>query len=188
MKPRRNNRGFTLIELLVVLAVIAILGVAFGATWLSNRPHYRLTAAARDLVSDIRFIRANAVKEGVTATIATIDFTSNKGYTVLDADGNTVATRDYTAKEYQGVEFSGGTPSDLYACSDGRLDTTAPSSSDGCGTMATVPIVLTQTELTPAETRTVCVFSTGAVSCWTGTIDQNQCDDPSTIPAEIVRC
>lgn len=49
-----RDRGFTLIELLVVIAIIAILVVALGGYWLSNRPHYRLMSAARDLASDMR--------------------------------------------------------------------------------------------------------------------------------------
>ncbi len=98
-----GHDGFTLIELLVTLAVLLILIIAFGAYYLAGRPHARLASAANDLVSDIRLIRADAVKRGVTSgtgkdplgvctttdgtqpPISCIDFTSTTRYRVVRA-------------------------------------------------------------------------------------------------------
>lgn len=64
-----RDRGFTLIELLVVIAIIAILVVALGGYWLSNRPHYRLMSAARDLASDMRTAKQLAANRSVQTRI-----------------------------------------------------------------------------------------------------------------------
>ena len=69
MRSRTGQKGFTLIELLVVIAVIAILVVALGAYWLSNRPHYRLMSAARDLASDMRKAKSLATNRSLQTRI-----------------------------------------------------------------------------------------------------------------------
>jgi prepilin-type N-terminal cleavage/methylation domain-containing protein len=167
-KASSGNGGFTLIELLVAMAVLLILIIAFGAYWLAGRPHARLASAANDLVSDIRAIRTDAGKRGVTSGVGTdavcktttgppiacIDFTSTTRYRVVDATGTTVAIRQFNptlavageigrSGEYQGAVFSAA-PTDIFACSSGMFNVlvAAPASSSACDSQATSAIIL----------------------------------------------
>lgn len=167
-KASSGNGGFTLIELLVAMAVLLILIIAFGAYYLAGRPHARLASAANDLVSDIRWIRGDAGKRGVTAgvgidpvctttsgpPIACIDFTSVTRYRVVDATGTVMTTRQFNPSlavageigrsgEYQAVVFT-AVPTDLFACSSGMINAlaSAPFNSSSCASQATRAIVL----------------------------------------------
>ncbi len=182
-----GHDGFTLIELLVTLAVLLILIVAFGAYYVSNRPHARLANAANDLLSDIRLIRGDAVKRGVTATVATIDFTSTTRYRVVDAAGVANPIRNFvptagevgSGGEYLGVSFV-AQPLDLFACSSGTVNAlaAAPANSGACTSTDPAPIQIRHPNVpdgiwplgsTHVETRTICITFAGAVSCWRGT-------------------
>lgn len=214
-KAAVGNGGFTLIELLVALAVLLILIIAFGAYYLAGRPHARLANAANDLVSDIRLVRGEAVKRGSAAVCSTgnpgimaIRFTSTTRYQI-GCDETPLATpleevlftRNYVptagemgaSGEYDNnlVSFN-ALPAAMFACSSGTVNTAAPANSASCTSAATVAIQLTHADVdvwtagNQPETRTVCVTSSGAVTCWRASLAAlGSCDAPA---AGTLRC
>lgn len=68
--PRRARRGFTMIELFVGVAIVAIilaLGVPSLRNWLVAQ---RVSSVATELVTDMRYARAEAISANVQAFIA----------------------------------------------------------------------------------------------------------------------
>ncbi|HTN42569.1 MAG TPA: GspH/FimT family pseudopilin [Nitrospiria bacterium] len=57
------QQGSTLTELLIVMAVAGILCGLASVSFISQLPHHRLTSAARDVVSDLRWARQLALAE-----------------------------------------------------------------------------------------------------------------------------
>lgn len=83
-RPVRLNQGFTLLELIVVL-VIVVLGFAAIATNISSgNETTQLKAAARDIVSALRYARGQALISHDETTL-TFDLTENT-YTVSSRD------------------------------------------------------------------------------------------------------
>jgi len=184
MRPHTGQKGFTLIELLVVIAVIAILVVALGAYWLSNRPHYRLMSAARDLASDMRKAKSLAANRSVQTRI---DFSPaapdeppgcagptyvvqlgnlQTGSTVWTTVGNpalelpSICRRFGAVEEYNGVAL---TP----VATDPVVFQTNGTVTDNAGTLVAVVAVLTQTQganCPPCETSTVTLSAGGSVT------------------------
>jgi len=60
----KSESGYSLIELLIVLAIIAVLTGLAQASFTAQLPHLRLKAAARTLVSDLRWARQLAIAQG----------------------------------------------------------------------------------------------------------------------------
>ncbi|MFQ5455733.1 MAG: GspH/FimT family pseudopilin [Nitrospirota bacterium] len=58
-----EEKGYTFIELLVVIGITGIITVIGISTITPKIPHYRLNAAARALVSDLRLARQMAITE-----------------------------------------------------------------------------------------------------------------------------
>lgn len=68
--PRRARRGFTMIELFVGVAIVAIilaLGVPSLRNWLVAQ---RVASVATELVTDMRYARAEAISANVRAFVA----------------------------------------------------------------------------------------------------------------------
>jgi general secretion pathway protein H len=76
-------RGFTLLELIVVLFIV-VLGFSVVAANLSGNNSTEIKAAARDIVSALRYARGQALMSHREATV-TLDLTGNT-YTVSGRD------------------------------------------------------------------------------------------------------
>lgn len=83
-------------------------------------------------------------------------------------------------------------PANMFACSSGMVNTAAPANSGSCVSAATVAIQLTHADVdvwtagNQPETRTVCVTSSGAVTCWRASLAAlGSCDAPA---AGTLRC
>ena len=78
-----NQRGLTLTEMMTVLAILTILATIGVGSFMSSLPRYRLNATARDLVSDMRLARQQAVTENRQYAVR---FTSTSSYEVVRGD------------------------------------------------------------------------------------------------------
>ncbi len=58
-----TQKGFSLIELIIVMVITGILSGLASVTFSSQLPHHRLSHAARDIVSDLRWARQLALAE-----------------------------------------------------------------------------------------------------------------------------
>ena len=73
MKLKMKNcytKGFTLIEVMVVLAVFLVLTGTAVIGFRSQTDRFRLHHAVRSLVSDLRWARHLAIKEGVPIRVS----------------------------------------------------------------------------------------------------------------------
>ena len=59
----RNKGGFTAIELMVAVGILGILMTLAMVSQSKLLPHYRLSAASRQVVTDVRLLRAKAVSQ-----------------------------------------------------------------------------------------------------------------------------
>lgn len=59
----RDRRGWTAIELLVVVGILALLFTFGNLVQSQVLPHYRLSAATRQVVSDLRLLRTKAISQ-----------------------------------------------------------------------------------------------------------------------------
>lgn len=135
--------------------------------------------------------------------ISCIDFTAVTRYRVVDAAGTQVLVRNYiptagelgASGEYDNNMISFvAPPLDLFACSNGMVNALAAAPADNinsCVPAGTVAIQLTHVDVdvwtagNQPETRTVCLTSSGAATCWRGTLTPALCDAP---PAGTLRC
>lgn len=60
----RPGRGFTLIEVLVVIALIALIGSMTAVAMSGGLQGIRLRAASKDIASQLRYTRAQAIASG----------------------------------------------------------------------------------------------------------------------------
>lgn len=72
----RLHAGFTLLELLIVLSIMALGYGAVAVTVSSGNEVLALNAAARDIVSGLRYVRSQAMLAHESATLA-LDLKSN---------------------------------------------------------------------------------------------------------------
>ena len=59
----RNRAGWTAIELMVVIGILGIVMTVATVSQSRLLPHYRLSAATRQVVTDVRLLRAKAISQ-----------------------------------------------------------------------------------------------------------------------------
>jgi len=114
----RNQRGLTLIELMVVVAIIGILSGVATVSHLSHLPHKRLMGAVNEVMSDMRYARAQAAREGKHYMVCFYPGTSTMSVARVDvlplinqtctAAGATIIHTDNLAARFPGVTYSVG--------------------------------------------------------------------------------
>jgi type IV fimbrial biogenesis protein FimT len=80
-KKRRAESGFSLIELMVTAAILTIITVIAIPTFSNWLPNHRLSSAARDLVSNLRKAKMDAIKSN---TFSCVRFRQQIGATTWD--------------------------------------------------------------------------------------------------------
>ncbi len=83
------KKGFTLIEILVAIGILAILSIVSWAALSSLQPSLKLSAASRDLTSDLRYSQQLAVTEQINYGIS---FSTTSAHYYLDRFGTTTQT------------------------------------------------------------------------------------------------
>lgn len=91
-----NKRGFSLLEMLIVVAMISILTAVAATSIKDNLPQYRLSGAARRVMTDLMLARMTAVSKNADQIVT---FTTT-GYT-----GGVAAN---ISTEFKGVTLSTG--------------------------------------------------------------------------------
>jgi len=162
----KDERGVNLIELMAVVAVAAIVTAIAVPTYFSYLPFLKVRSAARDLMSDLRYTRQQAVTKNKDQRLR---FTSETAYVVecydcpeLADDWRTIKTVDLTAN-YSDIGRTA--PADVAAAvvyfkPNGGLD----DSEMGVVTDAD-PFTLTLTHEETGEARTIKINGVGRV--WT---------------------
>jgi type II secretion system protein H len=108
---RKSVNGFTLVELLIVIAIIGIVASIASFAWQNYVRNTNLKTAARELTSDIQFMKGKAIaRNDLTYTI---DFnTGDNTYTMLE--GATTLREKKLADIGEGIQFDeialGGIP------------------------------------------------------------------------------
>lgn len=129
MAKIKENTGFTLLELMLVVVIISIgASVAFFSIR-GSMPDTRLSAAARDLKSDLSLARLRAVKENRNVLVAFND--PDGSYTIyIDEDGDFIGSAGETVKTVtmpKGVILTNNLPGDMAALnSRGLLEAVPP--------------------------------------------------------------
>jgi type IV fimbrial biogenesis protein FimT len=99
---RKSVNGFTLVELLIVIAIIGIVASIASFTWQNYVRNTNLKTAARELTSDIQFMKGKAIARN--DLIYTIDFnTAGNTYTMLE--GATTLREKTLADIGDGIQF-----------------------------------------------------------------------------------
>ena len=93
-KKNLGSKGVTLVELLVVIAILGILGAVALPAITGTLPNYRLRAEARELVSNFKKARLEAVKRNRNVLI---EFYPNENRYLIYVDMN--YTNDYEQNE-----------------------------------------------------------------------------------------
>ena len=117
-KKRRADSGFTLIELMVTAAILTIIVVISIPTFSNWLPNHRLSSAARDLVSNLRKAKMEAVKNNAMCTVrfrhqigaTTWDYIVfrdiNRNYTFDAGDALLPPTKSFNRDYMSGVGFN----------------------------------------------------------------------------------
>jgi type IV fimbrial biogenesis protein FimT len=89
-----RSRGFTLIETMVVVAIVAVVGAVAGPSLRTFVGTMNSKAAAFDLINDLTAARSEAIKRNAGATVVPVSGDWANGWTVRDANGNLLRSRD----------------------------------------------------------------------------------------------
>jgi general secretion pathway protein H len=92
MRNYRSEKGFTLLELVVVLFIIVLGFSVIGFNISSGNESTQLKAAARDMVSALRYARGQALISRRDMTV-TLDLTANT-YTISQRDKSYAIPKD----------------------------------------------------------------------------------------------
>lgn len=104
-------KGFTLVEVLLTLVLLGILAIA-AVFLIPNMNHFRVSAAAKQVQSDIEYARLNATTTGQTSGVQFLD---NGPYTVYQGSAATPLSNPLTRsnmvinlnRNYPGTSISG---------------------------------------------------------------------------------
>lgn len=115
---RTTRMGFTLVEVMIAVAIIGILAGFAAPSLLASMPTLRVNGAARQVLSDLRFARTQAVERGVPVVVkfnVSSSGGASAGTYVLALDNNldnnfssadTVITETRLPEDYPNVEFA----------------------------------------------------------------------------------
>ena len=106
-----NKKAFTLVELCVVIAIIGIIALIAAPNLVTGLPKYRIKRAARDITSQIRAARSEAIK---TSSNITIEFDTDRNQYRIGGDwypGSSLS--NYYGS---GVSFGVGNSGETDAC------------------------------------------------------------------------
>ncbi len=101
-------RGFTLIELIIVIVIAAILAVAVSAR-APSRAALTLTARAKQLASDIRYVQTLSMTSGQRYCLTLTPSSPYSGYSLTTAASGCVTTTAHPAGLTQPVSVCNGT-------------------------------------------------------------------------------
>lgn len=87
---RRTACGFTLIEAIVVMAVLGILAAVAAPNLADMLRLQRVKTASFDVFSTLNFARSEAIKRNVSVGVAPLGGNWANGWTVSDANSNTL--------------------------------------------------------------------------------------------------
>jgi type IV fimbrial biogenesis protein FimT len=90
-KAMRNESGFTLAELMVVIAIIAITSTIAIPGIIGWLPKYRLSSAAREILSAVEHARLTAVKQNASVGVSFATGSDTYRLWIDDGDGGGVA-------------------------------------------------------------------------------------------------
>ncbi len=121
--PAQRAAGFTAVELMVVVVIVVILASIAMPSFADFTVNQRLRLASYDLVADLTFTRGEAVKRNGSVTIARVGTSWAGGWTITDANGNTLRT--HPALDSTVAESSG--PASVVFGLDGHLVGTSTS-------------------------------------------------------------
>lgn len=83
-----KKRGFTLIEIIIVVSVILVVFTISFFGFKTIQPTLQLSGAARDLITDIRYVQQITLTEQLNYCVKL--FPSEKKYQVLKCDGSKI--------------------------------------------------------------------------------------------------
>lgn len=101
----QQDSGFSIVEVMVVISLIAILSAIAVPNYIGWLPKYRLSTSARDVLSDLEYARATAIKANASVIVEfdTVNNTyrlwvdngalTNKDNWIQDGDERTLRSR-----------------------------------------------------------------------------------------------